>query len=202
MSAGQYVEGNHKSFMNGDTAVNQYLRVKLVAGVLVLAGLTDAGIGQVMRRVEASRHGDVLLHRANGTRAMVAAVQIVAGDPIYTAANGKVSNVQGAGSFLIGTALSSASGDGAYVEVQGCDPIKPYASGSYTMVAGDDTAGTKDIDTGLDNIASFQVEVVTGAGVVTGADMIKSATGGNITIADGSSYKLTANHIARWVAYG
>lgn len=200
--SGQYVEGNHKTFVNGGTALGIYLRVKLAAGVLALAGLTDAGIGQTMRRVEADAHGDVLLHRANGTRPMVAAVAISAGDAVYTAANGKVSNVQGVGSYLIGTALEAASGDGAIFEVLACDPVKPQAHGTYTMVAGDDTAGTKDIDTGLDNIASFQVEVVTGAGVVTGADMVKSAAGGNITIADGSTYKLTANHIARWSAFG
>jgi hypothetical protein len=200
--SGQYVEGNHKSFMNGGTAVNQYLRVKLAAGVLAVAGLAEDGIGQVMRRVEADRHGDVLLHRANGTRPMVAAVQIAAGDKIYTAAAGKVSNVQGVGSYLIGKAVDAASGDGAYVEVLACDPVKPWASGLYTFVAADDTAGTKAIVTGLDNIASFQAEFVTAAGVVTGADVIKSSSGGTITVADGSSYKLTADHILRWAAFG
>lgn len=203
--SGQYVESNHKSLVNGGTAIGRYLRVKLTAGYLALAGLADEGIGITRSRVEADAHGDVWLHPGAGgmgTQPMVAAVAISAGDAIYTAASGKVSNVQGVDSYLLGIALEAASGDGAIFEVLCKSPSRPIARGTYTMVAGDDTAGTKDIDTGLDNISSFQVEVVTAAGVVTGADMVKSATGGNITIADGSSYKLTANHIARWVAFG
>ena len=200
--SGQWIENQHKTFTNGSVARSQWLRVKLAAGVLELAGLADAGIGVVTRRVEASVPGDVLLHRGMGTRPMVAAVAITAGDAIYSAADGKVSNVHGVDSYLLGTALEAASGDGATVEVLCCEPVRPVARGTYTMVAGDDSAGTKDIVTGLGSIASFQVEVVTGAGVVTGADMVKSATAGTITIADGSSYKLTAGHFARWVAFG
>lgn len=200
--SGQFVENNHKAFTNGASALSMYQRVKLSSGVLAVAGLTDPGIGIVTRLVAANAPGDVHLIRSNGTVPMIAAVAITAGDTLYTAAAGKVSNVQGAGSYEIGTALEAASGDGAYLEVQMKDPKKPYAAGTYTFVTADDTAGTKDIDTGLDNVASFQAELVTAAGVVTGADVVKSVSGGTITIADGSSYKLTADHILRWSAFG
>lgn len=203
--SGQFVENAHKALLNGGTAIAQYRRVKLAAGVLSVAGLADAGIGITSRRVEADVHGDVWLHPGSGgvgTQPMVAAVQIAAGDAIYTAADGEVSNVQGVGSYLLGYALEAASGDGAIFEVQCQAPSKPYAAGAYTFVADDDSAGTKGIDTGLDNIASLSVQLLTNAGVQTGADAIISHASGVITIADGSSYKLTATHVAYWQAFG
>lgn len=203
--SGQFVENAHKSLLNGGTAVGQYLRVKLAAGVLSVAGLTDAGIGITSRRIEADAHGDAWLFPGAGglgTLPMVAAVAITAGDAIYTAASGKVSNVQGVGSYRIGTALESGSGDGSIIEVQCQAPAKPIAAGSYTFVTADDTAGTKDIVTGLDNPASIAVQILTAAGVQTGADVVISEASGTITIADGSSYKLTADHVAYWQAFG
>lgn len=200
--SGHYTEECHKTFTNGASAIAQYLRVKLSAGVLAAAGLTDAGIGIATRRIEASVPGDVMLNTCEGTVPMVAAVAISSGDTVYTAASGKISNVQGAGSYELGVALEAASGDGSVIEVLAHPPRKPSASGKYTFVAADDTAGTKDIVTGLTNINSFIVQILTSAGVQTAADVVITEAAGTITIADGSSYKLTANHVARWVALG
>jgi hypothetical protein len=75
-------------------------------------------------------------------------------------------------------------------------------SGTYTMVAADDTAGSKAIATGLTSISTFIVQFLNASGVVVGADAVLTASGGNITIADGSSYKLTAGHFAKWIAVG
>lgn len=79
---------------------------------------------------------------------------------------------------------------------------KVTKSGTYTMVAGDDTAGLKDITTGLATIDTFIVQILTAAGVVTAADVVLTKTDGTIRIADGSVYKLTAGHLAKWIAIG
>lgn len=76
------------------------------------------------------------------------------------------------------------------------------AAGVHTGVADDDSAGTKTIDTGLTTISTAQVMALTAAGVVTGSDMVVTFTGGNLTIADGSTYKLTAGHLYHWLVTG
>ena len=113
----QYVDGPSKAFTAG-AAIAQYLRVKLTAGKLAVAGLTDKEIGTL----EAASFADldtrtVRLRTAAGTTKMVASEAISAGSAVHTAAGGKVSDTAATTSFLIGTALSSASGDNSVIEV-------------------------------------------------------------------------------------
>lgn len=113
----QMTEGNTKSFVNGGTALDRGLRVKLSSGVLALAGLAEREIGVLTARAEANDHAGVYLRTAAGTVQMVAADSFAVGAVVYTAANGKISDTQGTGAVAIGEALEAASGDGSIVEV-------------------------------------------------------------------------------------
>lgn len=114
--SGQYVETGRKGFVNGGTALNRYLRVKLSSGVLALAGITDREIGVLGERVEASKHGDVILSSASGTTPMVASAAISAGALVYTAASGKI-GASASTAYIVGTALEAATADGDVIEV-------------------------------------------------------------------------------------
>lgn len=75
-------------------------------------------------------------------------------------------------------------------------------AGTYTAVAGDDTAGEKDIDTGLTTITSYTVQILR-AGVPISSDQVISKSGGTITVADGAStYDITTGDVINWIAVG
>jgi hypothetical protein len=76
--------------------------------------------------------------------------------------------------------------------------------GNHTVTAGEDTAATLDIDTGLASISSYQLNVVTAAGVYRPlADAAVSVAAGVITIADGAAtFDVTATDIIYWTATG
>lgn len=201
--SGQFLEGNHKTFTNGNTARTQYVRLVLTAGVLELAGATDKEIGIATRRIEADVAGDVLLTTANGTAPMVAAGAISAGANVYTAASGKINDVQAAGAYYVGRALEAATADGDVIEVlRDAVEAPAYRRGTYTMVAGDATANTKAITTGLDAITAYFVQIFR-SGVLLNLDQAVSVSGGTITVADGAStYAITAGDVVNWVAFG
>lgn len=76
-----------------------------------------------------------------------------------------------------------------------------YSFGTYTAVAGDDTAGTVSIATGLSSITSFLVQIFR-SGVPLFSDQAVSASGGNIVVADGATYALTAGDVINYLAIG
>ena len=113
----EWLDANVRSFIAGG-AFAQHLRVKLTAGKLAVAGLADRDLGTL--RVATFADGDdvgVILRNKNGTVIMVASKAIALGDEVFTAAGGKVSNVQGSGAFRKGTALQAAAADGDLIEV-------------------------------------------------------------------------------------
>lgn len=113
----QFVETPTRSFIAGG-AISQYLRVKLSAGKLALAGATDYELGTA--RVDAFADGDpvaVHLRTAPGTVIMVAAGAIAVGADVYGAASGKANDVATSTYVYIGTALTAATGDGSLFEV-------------------------------------------------------------------------------------
>jgi len=115
--SGQYVTTPTKSFLNGATAIDKYLRVKVSSSVLAAAGATDAEIGVTSARVEASEHGSVILRTAQGTCPMVASGAVSAWAAVYTAASGKVSATEASGAYQIGVAMEAATADGDIIEV-------------------------------------------------------------------------------------
>ena len=110
----EFIETPTKTFTAG-AAIAQHLRVKLSAGVLALAGASDADIG--VTEWPALATGDdvaVRLRNAQGTVKMIAADSFAAGADIYAAANGRIDD---SGTILIGTTLDAASNAGDIVEV-------------------------------------------------------------------------------------
>lgn len=198
----QMVEGNTKSYKVGATALARGTRVKLSSSLLVAAGLADRHVGIMTARGEIGDHAGVYLPNMAGTVQMIAADSFSAGATLYSAADGKVSDSAGVGSFRIGVAEEAASGDGSIVEVRIDGSQYPaFAKGKATAVAGDDTAGYIDIDTGLGAISSMQVMILRG-NVVVSLDQAITVTNGVIRVADGSStFEVTAGDVIHWVAY-
>lgn len=75
------------------------------------------------------------------------------------------------------------------------------AGGRHVVTAGEATANTLDIETGMTVISSQIVQVLRAGNVVT-SDADVTVTDGTITVADGSSFNLTADDVINWVAYG
>lgn len=73
--------------------------------------------------------------------------------------------------------------------------------GAYTVIAGDDTANTKTIATGLGSISAVNVMILR-AGKVVASDPAVSTSAGNLVVADGSTYVLTTNDVIHWIAVG
>jgi len=73
-------------------------------------------------------------------------------------------------------------------------------SGVYTAVAGDDSAGKAEINTGMANATGAIVQIVK-SGVVVGADAKPSIAAGVLTVADGSTYNVTAGDVINWIVF-
>ena len=102
--------------------LSRYLRVKLTAGLVVLAGLTDVDVGTLVRRYKSSGLGKdtvalVLARNAPGTRRCIAASAIAVGAEVDTAANGKVNDGAVATSIPYGIALTASGAGGDELEV-------------------------------------------------------------------------------------
>lgn len=115
----QYVEGPTKSFTAGG-AIAQFLRVKLTAGKLAIAGAgaTDGAVEIGTIEDAAFADGDVKavrLRNAQGTKKMVAAGAFSAGAAVYGAAGGKVDDAVSGSAH--GIAMEAATADGDVVEV-------------------------------------------------------------------------------------
>jgi hypothetical protein len=122
-------------------AISKYLRVKLAAGVLALAGSTDLELGNT----DASSYSTdtalaVRLRTAEGTQIFVASEAITAGNTAYAAANGKVAAT---GTIAIGVALTSSGADGDNIEVlRGANASTSFGNvvaktANYTVTTGD-----------------------------------------------------------------
>jgi hypothetical protein len=108
------VQREVRTFPN-NSAIAPYLRVKVTAGFLAVAGAGDSELGILEQRTLATDTvGTVRLPSMANTVRVTAAAAISANATIYRAANGKVSvTVNGA---AWGIALEAASGDGSVIE--------------------------------------------------------------------------------------
>lgn len=116
----QYVETPTKTFP-ANAAAAQYLRVTLnSSGKVAVAGIADYGIGTLERAAfDADEPVAVRLWSAAGTRKMIAAGALTAGDPVFTVAGGKVGDTA-ATAYRVGVALHDVAADGDIVEVLVC----------------------------------------------------------------------------------
>ena len=86
-------------------------------------------------------------------------------------------------------------------QVASTSTAKKIIGASYTVVAGDDTAGTKTIATGVTIITAL-VQILR-AGVDVTADAEISWSAGNLVVDDGAAtYALTAGDLINWIAFG
>ena len=74
-------------------------------------------------------------------------------------------------------------------------------SGAYTVTAADDTAGNCVLATGLTRIDSFHLQVLR-SNVLKTVDQVVTVSGGNITVADGSTTAVVAGDVIQWWARG
>lgn len=125
-------------------ALSEYRRVKLNASLqLAYAAAGEDSIGTLEGAVASGGFGATRLWTSQGTRKMVAAAAITAGVAVYGAADGKISTV--IAGPVIGTALETASGDGAVIEVL---PAGQQLSGSgkvYSNAADSAGGGTSSV---------------------------------------------------------
>lgn len=120
-------------------AIAQFLRVK-TPGALAVAGALDRSIGTMELPSLAAGDATIRYRTAAGTRKMVAAAAITAGDTVYGAAAGKVSNV--ANGNVEGIAMETVTADGDIIEVQSVNSVNvngvtlAAASGAITISPG------------------------------------------------------------------
>jgi len=73
-------------------------------------------------------------------------------------------------------------------------------SGVYTAVAGDDSAGKAEINTGMANATGFIVQVLRSS-VDIATDGKFSMAAGVLKVEDGSTYKVTAGDVINWIVF-
>lgn len=127
----------------------------------------------------AAQNGALVYLTAGG-----ATQEVVSGGAINVASGGAV-NIASGGSLKYNTVAFT----GAVV------------GGSYSVTAGDDTANTKAITTGLSTITTQVVQVLR-SGKNVASDIAISVSGGTLTVADGSTYVLTSGDVIKWIAVG
>lgn len=106
-----------RTFPN-NAAIGKHIRVTLSSGYLAAAGAAVKDLGTMeYASLSTDDAGTVRMRTAEGSVICVAAGAIAAGAEVFTAADGKVNDVQATGAFSYGTALTAATGDGSYLEV-------------------------------------------------------------------------------------
>ena len=73
-------------------------------------------------------------------------------------------------------------------------------SGVHTVTSTEAGADKVEINTGMANATGAIVQIVR-AGVVVGADAKPSIAAGVLTVADGSTYKVTAADVINWIVF-
>ena len=112
-----FIDGPTKSFV-ASAAIAQFARVKVASdGTIATAVLADVEIGIAQQAAFAA--GDVVtvrLRNASGTQKAIALAAITAGNAVFSAAAGKVSNTA-TGAYRLGTALETSAADGDIIEI-------------------------------------------------------------------------------------
>jgi hypothetical protein len=119
------------------TTANLLLRKGTGDGQVLIGTATAKPLGTAYDTAAADEVVGVCLLGGGATRLMVAAAAVTVDAPVYTAADGKVTPTAATGSWLVGYALTAASGDGKEFEVMTCVPSGPVYLHSTTTVAAD-----------------------------------------------------------------
>lgn len=209
----QYTDSNIRSFPSSGSAIPQFSRVKLAAGVLAIAGAGDIEIGTIEVQDfsgNTSPNVPVRLRTAAGTAKMVAAGAITAGAAVYGAASGQVSATPNQN--FVGFALTAASGAGSIVEVERVDTQVAAAGQSvveahtanYTVTTGDsgktftNTAAAGEVDFTLPAAAvGLQYNFV-----LTVAQILKILPNGTDQIGTASTATVPATGVLNTAGHG
>ncbi len=133
-----FVEHQVKTY-TATAALAAYIRVKLVSGEVVVAGLNEVAIGVTLANVAAGGLVPVRLFNSFGTAFMTAGAAITRGAAVFGAASGKIDDT-GVGP-AIGYAEEAATADGDVIEVLLRGQIAPAAvAGASQAVATDATS--------------------------------------------------------------
>lgn len=97
-------------------------------------------------------------------------------------------------------AVLSTAGSNAQVTGTNTAIVTGFAANKSTVSAGEDTANTKSIATGLTAPDMFHMRVLRTNVDVTG-DAVQTVSGGDLVIADGATYVLTEGDVVHWIAY-
>jgi predicted RecA/RadA family phage recombinase len=99
-------------------AITKHQMVKLTAANTVnICGAGEAAIGVCMQTTASGAEAPIKLLNAPGTFPCIAASAIAAGAAVYTAAAGKVNDVQTGSGAIVGIAKDAASADTDAVEI-------------------------------------------------------------------------------------
>ena len=86
----------------------------------------------------------------------------------------------------------------AILSLQGEDG--ELAKGSYEVTAGEETAGTLSIDTGLPAPLGFTVQIIRSSAVAT-SDAAVALSDSDLVVADGATYAVTEGDVVNWIAF-
>lgn len=105
---------------------------------------------------------------------------------------------QGGNVWVVGGKLNILAGGS--MQLNGVD-VGLIVGGSHTVTAGEQTAGTLNIATGLTSIGAQIVQIIRSGNEVNGAAI--SASGANIVVAtNGATYVVTTGDVINWLAIG
>jgi hypothetical protein len=99
---------------------------------VLICSATTRPLGTAYDAVAITTDVGVCLLGGGATRVMVASEAIAVDSAVYTTASGKVSDNPTNGCWLVGYALTAASGDGKELEVQTCVPTRQHLTTSTT----------------------------------------------------------------------
>lgn len=171
-----------------DTPV--FSRVALNAsGLMAVCGAATKAVGVAhadtgLIDVSEDAFGSVRLAEG-GTLTMIAAKAIAVGARVYGAASGQVTDA--AGGVFEGVALSAAANAGEWINVLPAAKFSGVVPFTHTITAGEATAGTLTIDSGLGVAVDVMAVLQPASGVQDWPGAVARLTGsdlGKITIAE------------------
>lgn len=116
---------------------------------------------------------------------------------------------EGGNTWVVGGTLEIANGgtilmDSGAALLQGANAVASSGAvraGQHTVTSGEVTATNATIATGITTLVAMLV-MIERAGKVATSDAAVSFASGNIVVAAGTSYALTANDVVNWIAVG
>lgn len=170
------------------SAVAAFARVFVSsAGKMAVAGAAQASDGVCwLSSAEAADERRAMRPHTEGSTIMIASKAIAAGSPVYGAAAGKVTDAVGAAPE--GIALTAAAADGDLIEVWPTGRAGGTLAFSHVVTAGEGSANTLTVDTGLGVALTHAVaQVRSSAGAERAGTTTTFGTGGDagkVTVAN------------------